>query len=817
MTEETLFDLALEKHTPAERAAFLAESCGSDTALRLRVEALLQSHQQAGFLQTPAIQRAAEELRSDSNAAGAADGETPPLLDFLAPSDKPGSLGRLAHYEIREIVGQGGMGIVLKAFDEMLHRVVAIKVMAGQLAANATARRRFIREARAAAAVSDEHVVTIHAVEEADGIPYLVMQYVAGVSLQDRLECHGPPELPEILRIGIQTASGLAAAHAQGLIHRDIKPANILLENGVERVKITDFGLARAAADASVSQSGVVAGTPNYMSPEQARGEAVDQRSDLFSLGSVLYALCTGRPPFRANSTVAVLKRVCEETPTPIRDTNPEIPNWLAAIIETLHAKDPAERYQSAAEVAELLSHHLAHLQNPSVSPLPRPVKRGTHTVGKDRFRGHGRNWHFAAALLMSGFCSLSLTEATGVTRLAVSVIRILTPDGSLVVEVDDPAVSVTIEGDGGLVISGAGLHSVQLRPGSYRLRAAKDGKPVRDEVVTITRGEKQVVKVSVEPPVKAAATMGGGTGLIRTFTGHTQSVNGVAFTPSGNYILSASGDSSVRVWDVASGEEKQRFEGHRGSIRDVALDPKGIWAISVAGNRHHQKVAEWTVCMWEIATGKELHRLSGRGPSMMSVAVSRDGRQALFGNYDGTVWLYDVENWRELRRLNTHPGHCSVALSPNGKHLLTAAFEGQHSSFMTLWNLETGTEDMTFDGIAGAGRVVFTPDGKQIVSSGSDCVIRVWDAGTAIELGRLRGHLGGVTAVAISADGRWVVSGSYDKPNTVRLWDLEKRTELRRFEGHTNGVQGVAISPDGRFAVSGSHDYTIRLWQLRP
>jgi WD40 repeat protein len=637
------------------------------------------------------------------------------------------------------------------------------------------------------------------------------------VSLQDRLECHGTPELPEILRIGIQTASGLAAAHAQGLIHRDIKPANILLENGVERVKITDFGLARAAADASVSQSGVVAGTPNYMSPEQARGEAVDQRSDFFSLGSVLYSLCTGRPPFRANSTVAVLKRVCEETPTPIRETNPEIPDWLAAIVEKLHAKDPAGRYQSAAEVAELLSHHLAHVQHPSVSPLPRPVKRGTHTVGKGRFRGHGRKWHFAAGVVILGFSSLSLTEATGVTRLADSVIRILTPDGALVVEVDDPAVRVTIEGDGGLVISGAGLHSVQLRPGSYRLRAAKDGRPVRDEVVTITRGEKQVVKVSVEPPVKAAATMGEGTGLIRTFTGHTQSVNGVAFTPSGNYILSASGDSSVRVWDFASGEEKQRFEGHRGSIRDVALDPNGIWAISVAGNRQHEKVAEWTVCMWEIATGKELHRLSGRGPSMMSVAVSRDGRRALFGNYDGTVWLYDVENWRELRRFNTHPGHCSVALAPNGKHVLTAAFEGEHRSYMSLWNLETGSEDMTFDGIDGAGRNAFTPDGKQIVSSGYDCLIRVWDAGTARELGRLRGHLGGVIAVAISADGRWVVSGSYDKPNTVRLWDLEKRIELRRFEGHTDGVQGVAISPDGRFAVSGSHDYTIRLWQLRP
>src|SRR6185436_1469643 len=161
--------------------------------------------------------------------------------------------------------------------------------------------------------------------------------------------------------------AGLAAAHARGLIHRDIKPANILLENGVERVKITDFGLARAVADASLTQSGVVAGTPQYMSPEQARGEAVDQRTDLFSLGSVLYAMCTGRPPFRADSNMAVLKRVCDETPSAIRETNPEIPDWLITIVNKLHAKNPAERFQSAAEVAELLKEHLAHLQHPSV------------------------------------------------------------------------------------------------------------------------------------------------------------------------------------------------------------------------------------------------------------------------------------------------------------------------------------------------------------------------------------------------------------------------------------------------------------------
>jgi serine/threonine protein kinase len=292
-------------------------------------------------------------------------------LRFLSPPDKAGQLGRLGAYEVQEQIGQGGNGIVLKALDSALNRIVAIKVMAPHFATSATARKRFLREAQAAAAVTHENVVTIHAVDETRGLPYLVMQYVAGQSLQERIDKSGPLELKEILRIGMQTASGLAAAHAQGLVHRDIKPANILLENSVERVKITDFGLARAADEASLTQSGVVAGTPQYMAPEQARGETVDYRADLFSLGSVLYAMCTGLPPFRATTTMGVLKRVSEEAPRPIKEIRPEIPGWLVAVIERLHAKNPGERYQSATELANVLGQHLAQLQQASWTPQP--------------------------------------------------------------------------------------------------------------------------------------------------------------------------------------------------------------------------------------------------------------------------------------------------------------------------------------------------------------------------------------------------------------------------------------------------------------
>jgi serine/threonine-protein kinase len=292
-------------------------------------------------------------------------------LGFLAPSDWPDSMGRLGSYEVKGVIGRGGMGLVLKAFDPALSRNVAIKVLSASLATCGAARRRFLREARAAAAVVHEHVVSVFAVVETAGLPFLVMEYVPGRSLQDRLDQQGPLGLVEILRIGMQTAAGLAAAHAQGLVHRDVKPANILLENGVERVKLTDFGLARAAADAGLTQSGVVAGTPHYMAPEQAGGEATDHRADLFSLGSTLYAMCTGYPPFRAESPLAVLRRVADDEPRPVRQINPEIPEWLEAIIARLHAKDPASRFPTASDLADLLSRCLAHVQEPLAVSMP--------------------------------------------------------------------------------------------------------------------------------------------------------------------------------------------------------------------------------------------------------------------------------------------------------------------------------------------------------------------------------------------------------------------------------------------------------------
>jgi tRNA A-37 threonylcarbamoyl transferase component Bud32/Leucine-rich repeat (LRR) protein len=487
MTEGELFLTALDKE-PAERAAYLDGACGGDAGLRRRIEALLRSHAGArGFLEVSAV----EQLGAAASVPEGAVAD----VSFLAPPSEPGSLGRLGHYEVLEVVGQGATGVVLRARDTKLLRTVALKVLAAPLAASGTARQRFAREARAAAAVRDEHVVAIHAVHDDAPVPYLVTEFIDGCNLETLLRRGGPPGVKEVLRIGMQVASGLAAAHRQGLVHRDVKPANILLENGVQRVKLTDFGLARAADDASLTQTGFIAGTPLYMAPEQANGEPIDPRSDLFGLGSVLYELCTGRPAFRAPTTAAVIRRVCDEMPRPVREVNPEVPEPLSRLIGRLHAKKPADRPASAQEVADLLAGLLADL-NAGRSRWP---GEAAQAPGSARPAGRPRRkWLWAAAALVLLLAGLGVSEATGVTEMRGTVVRLFSPEGTLVVQVDDPGVSVSVDGTD-VVITGAGAKEIRLKPGQYQVEASKDGKVVQQELVTVNRNGRQVVRVSKE------------------------------------------------------------------------------------------------------------------------------------------------------------------------------------------------------------------------------------------------------------------------------------------------------------------------------
>jgi len=360
---EQIFSESLQLRDAEERRKYVQQACGGDVELAQQVFSLLSAAQEAAsFLESPAQRRdQAQGSTLPTAHSGPTSSETE--FQFLTAPVVPDDLGSLGPYRILNCVGRGGMGIVFRALDPKLQRVVAIKVLAPEIAIDPMARQRFEREARSAAAVSHPHCVVIHAVDETHHPPYIVMEFIQGKTLADKIATQGALSVKEILRIGAQIADGLAAAHKQGLVHRDMKPANVLLENGVERAKVADFGLAKTMDDVALTRTGDFSGTPQFMSPEQASGGLVDHRTDLFSLGAILYTMCTGRPPFRADNPLATLRRICEDTPRPIERVNPEVPDWLSAIINRLLEKSPADRFQTAAEVAAVLQKHLAMVQ----------------------------------------------------------------------------------------------------------------------------------------------------------------------------------------------------------------------------------------------------------------------------------------------------------------------------------------------------------------------------------------------------------------------------------------------------------------------
>ncbi len=422
--------------------------------------------------------------------------------EFLSAPQAPDELGRLGPYRVLQVLGAGGMGVVFRAEDPQLQRPVALKAMLPGLGSSSTARQRFLREARAAAGIKHDHIVSIYQVGEDRGAPFLAMEFLEGEPLDARLKREGKLPMAEIVRIGREIAEGLEAAHERGLIHRDIKPANVWLEGKKARVKILDFGLARGGAeDAQLTQTGAIVGTPAYMAPEQAQGQSLDGRCDLFSLGCVLYRMATGRMPFKGNDTISTLLAVATETPPAPQELDASLPPALSALVMRLLEKKAVDRPPSAqAVVAELeaiasappppapLPEASAPLIEP---PAPEPPVQWKSGLRKPRSLPRWLPYAIGGGVLL-------------VIVLISIIVRVTTGQGTLVLETSDDDVQVQVSQGGKRVtlLDGKTKKEISLDAGTYQLElvGGKDGLKLETNQFVLKRGEQQVARVTFEP-----------------------------------------------------------------------------------------------------------------------------------------------------------------------------------------------------------------------------------------------------------------------------------------------------------------------------
>ncbi|MCE9548493.1 MAG: serine/threonine protein kinase [Planctomycetia bacterium] len=641
-------------------------------------------------------------------------------LSFLQPASDSVYLGRLAHFDIMRVLGRGGMGLVLEAFDSRLRRNVALKVLDPELSTDDVARQRFCREARAAASITHENVVAVHQVEKAgeEGVPFIVMQLIAGESLEQRLQREKKLPLREIVRIGMQAAQGLAAAHAQGLIHRDIKPGNVLLESPHDRVKLTDFGLARVEEDVKLTRTGFVSGTPLYMSPEQALGEEGDPRSDLFSLGAVLYEMSTGEPPFTGGSALAILKQISETKHRPVRQVNPQVPEWLAKTVDRLLAKKPNDRIQTAAHLAELFEFEWALLKTTSedVPTVCQEAKR-RQTV-RNRWIAGGIGAAFLAVGMLTGmfFANRGGANRTGLPPVAAAVssaepLAVLSANAG-------PVWSVSFDAAGDTMAMG-------VEDGSVRLW---------------------------DLPSKSVKS---------TWNAHRGMVFASRFSPSGQWLATAGDDGEIKLWNRPQAEPVQTFK-HANAVRSLVFSPdeKKLYAGDRGGGLR----------VWAIGTEKSVAETVQPG-AIYAVALSPDGETLATAGSDKVVRLLNAKNLTEKLPLEGHAGPVySLSFRPDGRRLASVGWD----KTVRIWDTAGGAPVKSWEAHGGdIWSVAYSPDGKRLATGGKDGAVIVWDAESGKPLATYLGHTNAVHTVAFNHDGTLLASGGRD--GAARIWKMER------------------------------------------
>jgi sugar lactone lactonase YvrE len=651
------------------------------------------------------------------------------------------------------------------------------------------------------------------------------MQFLRGETLDDLLKRAGKLPPAEVIRIGRQVAEGLAAAHERGLMHRDIKPANIWLESTRDRVKIVDFGLARAASDEShLTQQGAIVGTPAYMAPEQVDSKRIDCRCDLFSLGCVLYRALTGEAPFKGPDTISTLMAVATYHPPAPQRLDPAVPPGLSALIMQLLAKSPDQRPANTAAVVSALStlEGSRGRSYPSFSSLRLP-SAGPAATNAQTARHRALAWTAAGALL------------AGVALTVAASLRFAGGHGSLLVSSADAGVELLIKRDDA-VLERTARREIEVKPGEYALEVAppSHGFHAIPEQLTVKRGERYEVRIEknqesatslpIRAPQEAANALArldaGALPPAHHFAGEPREivailanhapVQAVVFDPAGQFLVTGGKDRNVRLWNLATGEATAVPNEHPGRISALAIDPKGRFLASSS--------VEGTIMLWDRRTNVRRTIKDNRDSlPTAALAFAPDGK-LLASGHPGTspvrshVKLWDLIDRREPSvSLQGHPAKIfSIAFSPSGD--LLAAGSGDGSIY--LWEVRTGRESPALHGHKGpVVSLSFGPLGRNLASAGQDGAVKIWDLSTARERvtvtssGKSR-----ATSIVYSPGGRTLFWA--DDAGHVTWRQLATAKNLREFK-FPQAIHQIAVAGDGEHLAAGCEDGNVYILRL--